>query len=229
MTDFHIMLEAHGAGQKAFSCASALHYAALAGLRFVGLTISSDGTDLSRVSALAAQVRKISLYANVEAWLGVELVHLPPALIPEAVQEARDAGAAYVMVYGESLGDQVEQGTNFAAIEAGADIISHPGLIDEKAVAFAAERGVALELTSCPRHALANAHASSLACRLGAPVVRGSNACAPEELTTRLFWPMVIKGSTMAHSGDGIPNLFEYIRKSEEELIRKLMAKSMRR
>jgi len=229
MTDFHIILEESSAGKKAFSCASALHYAALAGLRFVGLTIPSDGTNYSSVSTLAAQVRKISLYANVEAWLGVELIHLPPALIPEAVQEARDAGAAFVMVYGESLGDQVEQGTNFAAIEAGADIISHPGLIDEKAVAFAAERGVALELTSCPRHALANAHASSLACRFGAPVIRGSNASAPEELTTRLFWPMVIKGSTMASPNNDMSNLLEYIRKSEENFVRKLMEGTSRR
>ena len=221
MTDFHIMIGGdlgHG-----FDCASALRYASLAGIRFAGLVMKSDGSNFSHIAELSKQVRRLSLYANVEAWAGVELCHIPPALLPDAVQEAREAGAALVLVYGESITDQVEQGTNFAAIEAGADIVTHPGLIDAEAAAFAAEKGVALEFTSCPRHALANAHTAAMAMRHGAPLVRGSEASRAEELTTRAFWPMVIKGAdAFAEPGAG-SKLAETIRKSEESLIRKLM------
>lgn len=224
MTDFHIMIHGADASQgHGFDTASALRYAALAGLRFAGLVLTSDGSNFSRLAEFSAQVRKLSLYANVEAWAGVELCHIPPALLPEAVREAREAGAALVLVHGETITDQVEQGTNFAAIEAGADIVAHPGLIDAEAAAFAAEKGVALELTSCPRHALANAHTAGMALRFGAPLVRGSAACRAEELTTRAFWPMIVKGAD-AFSDDENPNkLAEHLRKSEEALIRRLM------
>ena len=221
MTDFHIIIrgsEGHG-----FDCASALRYASLAGIRFAGLILPSDGTNFSLLAAMAAQVRRLSLYANVEAWAGVELRHMPPALLPDAVREAREAGASLVLVHGESITDQVEQGTNFAAIEAGADIVAHPGLIDAEASAFAAEKGVALEFTSCPRHALANAHTAGMALCHGAMLVRGSGASRAEELTTRAFWPMIVKGADSVSEPEKSGKLAEHLRKSEEALIRKLM------
>ena len=224
MTDFHIMLHAHTLG-GGLDTASALRYAALAGLRFAGLILASDGSDLGRVAELSTQIRKLSLYANVEAWAGVELRHIPPALLPDTVREARRAGASLVLVHGESIADQVEQGTNFAAIEAGADIIAHPGLIDDEAAAYAAEKGVALEFTSCPKHGLTNAHTAAAALRSGAPLVRGSMATRPEELTTRAFWPMIIKGADAVNNEKNKYNLAEYLRKSEESLIRRLMTR----
>lgn len=221
MTDFHIIIG--GEQGQGFDCASALRYASLAGIRFAGLVMQSDGSNFSRLAEISKQVRRLSLYANVEAWTGVELCHMPPALLPDAVSEAREAGAGLVLVYGESITDQVEQGSNFAAIEAGADIVTHPGLIDAEAAAFAAEKGVALEFTSCQRHALANAHTAAMALRHGAPLVRGSGACRAEELTTRAFWPIVIKGADGFSVGENGFNLAEHIRKSEESLIRRLM------
>ena len=217
MTDFHISIH------QGFGVASALRYASLAGIRFAGLVMPSDGTGLSRLADFSAQVRRLSLYANVEAWAGVELCHIPPALLPEAVREAREAGARLVLVYGESIMDQVEQGTNFAAIEAGADIITHPGLVDAETAIFAAERAVAFEFTSSPRHALSNAHTAAMALKQGVPLVRGSNASRAEELTTRAFWPSVIKGADTGIMGENGINIVEYLRKSEEALIRKLM------
>ncbi len=220
MTDFHIMLGSRAA-EDGLGVSSALRYASLAGLRFVGLVQSCEGADFSFVASLAEEVRRCSLYANVEAVAGVELRHVPPALIPSFVQQARDAGASLVLVYGETLCDQVEEGTNFAAIEAGADIITHPGLIDAKAAAYAAEKGVALELTSCPRHAFANAHTAAMALRFGCPLVRGSAATCAGEITTRARWPFLVKGMDVFEEY----NLPEYLKKNEEMLIRKLMGR----
>ena len=222
MVDFHVMLSSGFAGDG-MDAASALRYASLAGLRFIGLTIPCDGSDLSRIGPLAAHVRRLSLYANVEARTGVELRHVPPALLPDLVLESRKAGAELVVVYGETLCDQVEPGTNVAAIEAGADILAHPGLIDDKCAGFAAERGVALEFTSCPIHALANAHTAAMALHFGAPLVRGSAAKCASDMSTRSFWPQVIRGSNVFGEKDGKSNLLELIDKSEYALIKKLM------
>lgn len=224
MTDFHILVRSSSEeNNHAFNCASALRYAALAGIRFAGIVMRSDGTDFAHIADMAAQVRRLSLYANVEAWAGVELCHIPPALMPDAVSEARKAGAALVLVHGESIADQVEQGTNFSAIEAGADILAHPGLIDDEAAAFAAEKGVALEFTSCPRHAFTNAYTAAMAMKHKAPLVRGSSATCAGELTTRAFWPLIIKGADAGFVKKECSNLSDFLRKSEETLIRRLM------
>ncbi|HJD96763.1 histidinol phosphate phosphatase domain-containing protein [Mailhella massiliensis] len=220
MTDFHIILTP---GEGGLSAASALHYAALAGLRFAALILPWEENGFSALAKTAKLVRTYSLYANVEARTGVELCHVPPALIPSAVQEARAAGAELVLVHGETLCDQVEAGTNLAAIEAGADILAHPGLIDAEAAAFAAEKGVALEFTSCPKHGLTNAHTAAMALRFGCPLVRGSAARRAEEITTRAFWPFVIKGADVFTPEKYKVNLLELLRESEENLIKKLM------
>lgn len=222
MTDFHIILSENGA-EGCLNAASALRYASLAGLHFAALVLPSDGSDFFRISAFVKNVHTYSLYANVEARAGVELRHVPPPLIPTAVKEAREAGAELVLVYGESLCSQVEEGTNFAAVEAGADILAHPGLIDEKTAAFAAEKNVALEFTSCPRHALANAHTAAMALRFHAPLVRGSAARRPQEITPRAFWPFIIKGADVFYEDGSESNLLNFIRKSEDLLIRRLM------
>jgi len=45
------------------------------------------------------------------------------------VRKARRLGAELVVVHGETLVEPVPPGTNRRAIEAGADILAHPGLI----------------------------------------------------------------------------------------------------
>ena len=94
MVDFHVMLSSEFAGDG-MDAASALRYASLAGLRFIGLTIPCDGADLSRIGPLAAHVRRLSLYANVEARTGVELRHVPPALLPEQVKKLPKCTPSY--------------------------------------------------------------------------------------------------------------------------------------
>ena len=170
----------------------ALRFAALNGYRAVGLILRSSELDMPPLMPLAKDIKRLSLHANIEAVLGVELVHIPPALLPEAVDNAREAGAGLVLAHGETLLENVEEGTNFAAIMAGVDILAHPGLIDEQAAVCAAERGVALELSCAPRHAFANAHIIRMAEQFGCVLVPGSSAAAhgeilPPRLRDRLY------------------------------------------
>ena len=141
MIDLHIHICASSAPQSfGLPAGEALRFAVLNGYRGVGLILRSGELSHPLLAPLFEDINSLSLHGNIEAILGIELVHIPPALLPLAVDNARQAGAGLVLVHGESLMECVEEGTNFAAIEAGADILAHPGLIDEQAAAYAAER-----------------------------------------------------------------------------------------
>lgn len=147
MFDFHIHVSS--AGESGLLPTEAIRLARCAGFRAVGLVLRADPSTLSlHLPSLVPLVRTCSLYANIEAFAGVELVHVPPALLPDAVAEARSLGAALVLAHGETIPrkpvEAVELGTNFAAIEAGVDILAHPGLITPEDAERAAEKGVLL-------------------------------------------------------------------------------------
>lgn len=94
---------------------------------------------------------------------GVEVTHVPPTLIGRVVDMARQAGAHLVLVHGETIVEPVAPGTNRAALEAGCDILVHPGLIDPDDVKLAAERGIYLEISGRRGHCLSNGHVAQLA------------------------------------------------------------------
>lgn len=184
MFDFHVHVTLCGpgsSGAEGLLPVEAMRLARCAGYKAVGLLLRTDLSALdSLLPPLVRLVKNYSLYTEIEAFAGVELVHLPPPLLPDAVAEVRDKGAALVLVHGETIprnpAETVETGTNFAAIRAGADILAHPGLITEEDAALAAEKGVLLELSASPRHALANGHIALAAKRHSCRLVLNSDA-----------------------------------------------------
>lgn len=137
-------------------------------------------------------------HRRVLAVAAIELTHVPPALIPRYVAEARGLGARLVIVHGESLVEPVEPGTNRAAIEAEADILSHPGLISEEDARLAAERGVHLEVSARKGHSLANGHVVAMARSTGARLVLNTDAHSPGDLITEAFARSVARGAGLS-------------------------------
>jgi histidinol phosphatase-like PHP family hydrolase len=117
--------------------------------------------------------------------VGIEITHVPPELIPELIQRAREKGADLVVVHGETIVEPVAEGTNRAAILGGADILAHPGLISEEEVKLAAEKGVFLEISARKGHSLTNGHVVKLAKKFGAPLVINSDAHSPSDLLSK--------------------------------------------
>ncbi len=166
--------------------AAALRQAKLAGCRVAALTEQADAATVKgALRGLLPLAREYGLYMDLDALAGVELTHVPPQLLGRSVEEARALGAQLVLVYGETLADSVDTGTNLAAIEAGADILSHPGLITPEEAALAAEKGVLLELSCRPEHGLANGRAAALARAAGAGLVIASDARGVGEVAGR--------------------------------------------
>ena len=166
--------------------AELIRRAKVAGYRAMAIT---DHADASNISFILDNVRRLTgpsaHYFDMEVRAGVELTHVPPALMADFVQMARDAGAQIVVCHGETVVEPVAQGTNLAAIEARVDVLAHPGLITEVEAKLAAEYGVALEITTRRGHSYTNGHVAAMARRCGARLVINNDAHAPGDLAVR--------------------------------------------
>jgi histidinol phosphatase-like PHP family hydrolase len=155
------------------------------GYEAIGFSDHVDGTNMEEViRSLLRLIPKASGYEGIAILPGVEITHVPPALIGEMIAAARSLGAYYVVVHGETLSEPVAPGTNRAAIVGGADILAHPGLITEEEAALAAGKGVLLEISARKGHSLANGHVAGLASRVGAALVFDTDTHSPSDLVT---------------------------------------------
>jgi histidinol phosphatase-like PHP family hydrolase len=157
--------------------------AKVAGYRALAITDHADASNMDFVlPRVAAMAKEYSIYMDIVIVAGVELTHVPPALMEQEVRRARALGAGIVVVHGETIVEPVETGTNLAAIEAGVDVLAHPGLITAEEVRLAAEKGVLLEITTRAGHGYTNGHVLALARAHGARMVVNNDAHAPRDL-----------------------------------------------
>ena len=164
----------------------------------------TDHVDFSNLDFVLERLISVctSLADEMEITLlpGVELTHVPPALIGGCVEKARDLGAAVIVVHGETLVEPVAPGTNRAALEAGVDILAHPGLISLDEAKLAARQGVFLEITTRPGHALANGHVARLARQAGAELLLNNDAHVPGDLVTLAMAEKIALGAGLDES-----------------------------
>jgi len=165
--------------------AEAARRAKVAGYRAMAFTDHADDSNLALILECVRKVTAYGPHAGIDLLAGVELTHVPPALIPGLTDKARGLGAQVVVVHGETVVEPVERGTNLAAIEAGVDILAHPGLITPEEVRLAAQKGVALEITTRKGHSLTNGHVAALARTHGATLVIDNDAHAPGDWVSR--------------------------------------------
>lgn len=148
----------------------------------------SDHVDHTNIEQIARSILKLSekkvYHEGIVILPGVEITHVPKGFIKDIIAFARELGIYYVVVHGETLAEPVEEGTNRAAIEGGADILAHPGLIKEEDVALAKERGVFLEISGRKGHSLTNGHVGALAKRIGAKLLFDTDTHSPSDLVT---------------------------------------------
>ncbi|MGE4293131.1 MAG: histidinol phosphate phosphatase domain-containing protein [Desulfovibrio sp.] len=156
-----------------------------AGYEAIAITDHGDAANLEFILSHVSKLAKVGHFFDMTVLTGVELTHMPPGLIGEYAEKARALGAEIVVVHGETVVEPVAPGTNLAAIEAGVDILAHPGLISELEVELAAEKGVALEITTRGGHSLTNGHVAALARKHGARLVIDNDAHAPRDLVSR--------------------------------------------
>ena len=170
-----------------------------AGYTHLAITDHADPSNLEFLLERIAHVcRELEGKVGAKVYPGVEITHVPPPLIAPLVALARKKGAKVVTVHGETIVEPVPKGTNRAAIEAGADILAHPGLISEAEVVLAAKKGVLLEITARRGHSLANGHVARLATICGARLVYNTDSHSPGDFTPWEDALRIIRGAGLS-------------------------------
>lgn len=169
------------------------------GYKVIGISDHADHTNIETAVAGILKLKKeLKHYKGITVVPGVEITHSPVSLIGELIAFARRLGVSYVVVHGETIVEPVEQGTNRAAVEGGADILAHPGLITGEDVAMAKKNGTFLEITSRNGHSLTNGHVAHMAKRIGARLILNTDSHSPEDLIRREDAEMVALGAGLS-------------------------------
>lgn len=192
------------------------------GYEVIALT---DHVDSSNIDFVLPRLIKVAKDLNkmwgeqIKVIPGVEITHVPLELIPELVEYARKQGKVLVVVHGESPVEPVIEGTNKIAIQSGADILAHPGWIDDEIVKMAKEKGVYLELTARSGHEKANRHVLDVARRNKALLVFNTDAHEPDDLITEKQLKIILEEDLNLNSEE-IRQLKENARHLAERFIK---------
>lgn len=150
------------------------------------------------VDALRRECEVARAHWSIVALPGVEVTHVPPGAIAAVARRARAAGAAVVVVHGETVTEPVEPGTNTAAVECDeVDVLAHPGLISDADAAVAARRGCFIELSARKGHAYANGHVALAAVAAGAKLLVNSDGHEPGDLLSAKLIEIVLRGAAV--------------------------------
>jgi putative hydrolase len=200
--------------------------AAVAGYATLAITDHCGIGDLQRIlSTLKADRDAVrDAWPEIEVFVGVELTHLPPEVIPRAAYQARELGAEIVNVHGETPVEPTAPGTNAAAVRSDlVDLLVHPGLISEEDAAAAREHGVFLELTYGRGHSLTNGHVAKTALAAGAQLLVNSDGHVPTGLLSPEMARRIARGAGLTDE-----QADETLRRNPERLIERLHARSGR-
>ncbi len=167
------------------------------GYSALGIT---DHTGAGTIGRTIREVRRdcelAAKYWGFEAYPGVELTHVPATSISELAAQALAAGAALVVVHGQTPVEPVEPGTNLAAVSCpDVDILAHPGELTEEEARLAAQHGVFLEITAKNGHCLSNGRVARLALAAGAKLILSSDTHEPSQILTEEFARRVAVGA----------------------------------
>lgn len=178
--------------------------ALFAGYTHLAITDHVDPSNLEHVMKGMIHVcARLRGKVGAKVYPGVEITHVPPGLIGPLVTLARRKGAKVVIVHGETIVEPVPKGTNLAAIEAGADILAHPGLITAEETRLAGKYGVLLEITARRGHSLSNGHVARMAAKHGARMVYNTDSHSPQDFTPWESALKIIQGAGLSETDAG--------------------------
>jgi histidinol phosphatase-like PHP family hydrolase len=160
----------------------AARYAAL-GYKAIAIC---DHADYSNIEFVTDAILKFTKHwpkkAKIKVLPGIELTHLPLEQFKPLAKYARKRGIKIIVAHGESPVEPVAKGTNRAAIEAGIDILAHPGRITDEDVNLAKRKGVFLEITARRGHAKTNAYLVSRTLKAGAKLIINTDSHCPQDI-----------------------------------------------
>lgn len=194
-----------------------LRRAEVLGYDAIAITDHGDMSNLDLIiPRLVEAAEDLNWHSKTRLIPGIELTHVPPALIGPLTAWARELGALFVVVHGETPVEPVAPGTNMAALKAGVEILAHPGFITEEEASLAAQKGIFLELSGRKGHSLTNGHVARMAEKTGALLTVNSDAHEPGDLMTSEYAEKVALGAGLS------PERYLKIRRDMAEFVNRL-------
>ncbi len=153
------------------------------GYKLIAITDHADYSNILTVAtAITSFCDRWPKNFPIKVLPGVELTHVPPDQFKPLTVCARKKGIKIIVAHGETVVEPVAAGTNRSALESDIDILAHPGLISDKDVLLAKQRGVFLEITSRSGHGESNSHVAARALALGARLILNTDGHRPEDI-----------------------------------------------
>ncbi len=167
------------------------------GYEAIAITDHADSSNIDFLIPRIAQAAKdLNQHSQTRLLVGVELTHVPPALINELAIKSRKLGAEVIVVHGETVVEPVIPGTNRAALECDeVDVLAHPGFITPEEMELAAGKGVLVELSGRKGHSLTNGYVAALALEYGAKLAVNADAHGPSDFLTKEMAEIVARGA----------------------------------
>ncbi len=154
------------------------------GYKVIAITDHADYSNIKQaITAILRFTKEWPKNNNyIKVLPGIELTHLPPQHFKPLARYARKRGIKVIVGHGETPTEPVIRGTNRAALEAGIDILAHPGLINDEDTMLACKRGVFLEITSRRGHCDTNSFVAAQALKFGAPMILNTDGHVPQDI-----------------------------------------------
>jgi len=172
------------------------------GYKVIAIT---DHVAIGYLERLISEITKDCALAQgnwpITAIPGVELTHLPATSIADTAQKAKAAGAKLVVIHGETIVENVEPGTNLAAVQSpDVDILAHPGLITLEEAQLAAQNNIYIEISARKGHSFTNGHVVKITKQAGTKLIVNSDGHDTGDLLTPDFAREVALGAGVKES-----------------------------
>lgn len=165
----------------------------------IAITDHADSSNMDFIIPRIVQAANdLNKHCKTKLLPGIELTHVPLEMFSELVKEARKLGAQVVVGHGETVAEPVRQGSNRTAIEAGVDVLAHPGFITVEDAKLAADKGIFLELSGRKGHSLTNGHVAKMAEKTGAMLAVNADAHGPSDFLTAEMAEKVALGAGLS-------------------------------
>lgn len=169
------------------------------GYSAIAITDHADSSNMDFIIPRIVQVAAdLNQYTKTLLIPGIELTHVPPEMMADLTAKARELGAKVVVGHGETVTEPVRPGTNRASLEAGVDVLAHPGFISRDEAELAAQKGIFLELSGRKGHSLTNGHVAFMARETGAMMAVNADAHGPGDFLTSEMAKTVALGAGLS-------------------------------
>lgn len=196
-----------------------MRFAYAYGYGCIGISDHVSYSNLEQIiEPIKRDCRLAEQYWDIKAVPGVELTNVPAGSIEEMARRAKEAGAVMVVVHGETIVEEVEEGTNMAAVSSEyVDLLAHPGLITEQEARLAARNDVYIEVTSRKGHCLSNGRVVQIGREAGVRFLINSDSHNHNDLYRGDFKKKVALASGLSHK-----EYDEIINVSQQKFLKKI-------